>query len=260
MKLWKSSMLIIGVAILILSSIPVSAETETDPTGDIYHWRYSETAWSWGPYDGDKPNIDITSVSYEINGQQATLEMTVDGSIQDSENFIYFIHIVSDEGTYQAFYTNGLGMYGGTLGYQGQGGMLDNPVSGNTFTAVFDIQDPDATFTVWGEAIEYTSLEDTQTSEWWGDWAPATYAPWYTGEDEEITCYRCNPQTGELESDIFEGDECPTGWQASPPDCEDDTTEENGNDNGDGDGTPGFEALALISAVAIALMILRRRK
>jgi hypothetical protein len=256
MELWKSSMLIIGVVVLILSSIPVSAETETDPTGDIYHWRYSETAWGWGPYEGDKPNIDITSVSYEIDGQQATLTLTVDGSIQDSENFIYYVHIVSEEGTYQAFYTNGVGMYTASEGYSGyQGGMLDNPVSGNAFTAVFDIQDTDATFTVWGQAIEYESLGDTQTSQWWGDWGPTTYAPWYTGEVEEITCYRCNPQTDELESDIFEGDECPTGWQASPPDCKDGTTtDENGN------GTPGFEALALIAAVAIALIILKRRK
>lgn len=35
----------------------------------------------------------------------------------------------------------------------------------------------------------------------------------------QITCYRCDPVTGLLDNQVFDGDTCPTGWQSTPPTC-----------------------------------------
>jgi hypothetical protein len=79
MRLWKNSILIVGAVVLIMSSLTVSAEELTDGTGDIYHWKYSETEWSWQQYTGDKPNIDITRVSYSVSENTLTATMEVNG-------------------------------------------------------------------------------------------------------------------------------------------------------------------------------------
>ena len=181
MKLWKSSMLIVGVVVLLLSTLTVSAES--DDAGDVWHWRVSETAWSW-EHSGGKPNIDITSVSYTITGSEATLTMTVAGTIEDSEEIIYYMHLVGDDETtyYQAFYVNGEGMVMGYGGYSGFFEQLENPVSGNTFTATFEIDNPDATYSVWAYSGEYAEVGDESGEAWW-DYAPNTYSPWYTGGD-----------------------------------------------------------------------------
>ena len=221
MKLWKSSMLIVGVVVLLLSSITVSAES--DSTGDVWHWRVSETTWSW-EHSGGKPNIDITSVSHTITDSEATLTMTVAGTIGDSEKIVYYMHLVGDDETtyYQAFYVNGEGMIMGYGGYSGFYEQLENPVSGNTFTATFEIDNPDATYSVWAYSAEYAETGDESGEAWW-DYAPDTYSPWYTGDGDDGT---------------------------------------NGGDGngGTGDGTPGFETLVVIAALGIALIILRRRK
>jgi len=213
MRVWKRSILLfVGIAVLLLSTLTVSAES--DSTGDVWHWKFSETGYSW-EHSGGKPNIDITSVSHTITDSEATLTMTVAGTIQDSEKIIYYMHLVGDDETtyYQAFYINGGGAYL-LIGAGYQGGELENPVSGNTFTATFEIDDPDATYSVWAYSAEYAETGDESGEAWW-DYAPNTYSPWYTGGD--------------------------------------------GN-GGTGGGTPGFETLAVIAAIGVALIILRRRK
>ena len=83
MRVWERNILLfVGIAVMLLSTLTVSAES--DSTGDVWHWRVSETDWSW-EHSGGKPNIDITSVSHTITGSEATLTMTVAGTIQDSE-------------------------------------------------------------------------------------------------------------------------------------------------------------------------------
>ena len=92
MKIRKISMFVIGVVVLLISSMTASAAS--DGTADIWHYHVSEATWGWGEYSGeDKSNIDITSVDYSITGSQATLTMTVNGNIEDSETVFYYMHI-----------------------------------------------------------------------------------------------------------------------------------------------------------------------
>ena len=105
MKLWKSSMLIVGVVVLLLSTLTVSAES--DSTGDVWHYyALSETNWGWEAHTGSKPNIDITSVSDTITGSEATLTMTVAGTIEDSDKIIYYIMMTAGGSSYMAYYAD----------------------------------------------------------------------------------------------------------------------------------------------------------
>ena len=213
-------MLILGlVAILTCTGLNVSAET--DGTGDVWHWQGSGSSWSWDAYSGEKSNIDITTIEYSISGSDATLTMTVDGSIQSSASIFNYMHLTSPSGTYRAWYSAGVGMWVGSEGFAGETGMLTDPVTGNTFSATFPISDTSASYDVWAYAAEYATIGDVATSEWWADYAPAPYAPWYTADDD-------------------------TG------DDDDDDTGNGGGDGGKKKDSPGFELIALI--------LLRRRK
>ena len=74
MKLWKSSLFVLGILILILTSISVSAITEQDSQSDVWHFIYpywqSQTI-------GNQPNVDIKEISADIIGDEITLSMTL---------------------------------------------------------------------------------------------------------------------------------------------------------------------------------------
>lgn len=231
MRVWKRSILLfVGIAVLLLSTLTVSAES--DSTGDIWHYTYSEDNWTWEAHTGSRPNIDITDISYTITDSEATLIMTVDGSIVDSDKIVYYMVMSADEGSYMAWYANEEGAYMAYGGTSYAAGALEDPVTGSTFTATFDIDDPDATYAVYGYTIELKETGD-ESGESWQDYAPNLYAPWYTGDGDG---------NGDGDGDTGDGD-----------------TDGNG-DEGGGIKVPGFEIIAVISALAIALIILRRRK
>jgi len=102
--------------------------------------------------------------------------------------------------------------------------------SDNTLSCTFDVVGSDYTNQeLWGYSTEYVEAGD-MNSEWWGDWAPETYSP-YWGEDVD----------GDGDGDVDgEGD---SNDQQKP------TTE-----------TPGFEILAVIAAIGITLIIFRRER
>lgn len=228
MKLWKSSILLIGLVVILGTiSIPVSAEI--DPPEDLWHWYYTETNWGWGEATGH-PNIDITDVSYTKDGLDLTISMTVSGNIQTAENIIYMIYSGDPEETYYwVMYMNGVGTWGatGVSGYTG--GMLTNPISadGKTLTATFTLVE-DTTISPYANAIEYSQSGDMATSEWWQDWYPNEHFQGYSGDGD--------------------GDD----------DNDDDASGTDGTDSTK--GTPGFEALAVIAALGVAFIILRRKK
>lgn len=226
--------LIAGI-LLVCSSISVIADTETDSTGDVYHYYFSETGFSWKVSVENKPDIDITEVSFSANGEKLTFILKVDGNIQSSENIGYWAFYNSSDSTYMISWNNGQG-FGLAMSLDQQGGSFDyDPeiiVSGNTLKAVFDKIGSTDNVALWGWAAEYTQYGD-QTQEWWGDWIPGEYAPFW-GEDIDYEQEQNDTEKNDKEDDKKTGD---------------------GNS---GSVTPGFELI--LSICVIFLILLWKRK
>jgi len=231
MKVLRKYILITAI-VFTLFGVANVVSAETDPTNDLWHWQVSEQTGSWEAYSGEKDHIDITNIDYSIIGSEATLTMTLADDIQDSETIIYIMHLVTGTDYYPAMYTNGMGYVMGLENLTGYYSILNTPVSGNTFTATFSVNDPDATYEVRGYAQELSVIGD-EASEWWGDWAPNTYFYDFSGYD---------PEEEEEEEEEEEQEEETTG------DDDEDT------------GTPGFELVVFIAAIAIAILFIRRKK
>ena len=180
MKLLKYGIVGIGTLMLVLSAMSVSAETIADGTGDVWHWAQTGTTWAWGGNVGDKPNIDITDISYTVTGNTLTLSMTVEGTIQSTDKIGYFIYYNTTDTSYWLSWANGEG--GGLAMSTAQGGIpgaaTNVTASGNTFNGTFDILGDASKVAFWGWAFEYTNVTGGMTSEWWGDWAPDTQFPY----------------------------------------------------------------------------------
>ena len=222
MKLWKSSICLVGFAVLVLSCFTASASSIKDGTNDIWHWAQSGTAWSWRGNVGDKPNIDITEVSYSANENKLTLTLEVKGTIQSSEKILYYAYYNSTDTGYTLMWSNGTG-----YGWATKEGSYDEgqnlTVSEGKISVEFNVLGDTSKVDLWGYAVEYTTFGGQTTNEWWGDWAPNQKFTYDTG----------TPGNNET-----------PGNDSSPPEKK----------------TPGFEVVAVIAAVAIALILVRRRR
>ena len=224
MRIWKGIIfLFIGLVALLLSTITASSLTVTDDIDDVYS-SVSETF-------GSKPNVDITTMTYELSGDSVTLTMTVKGNIVDSGYITYTIWTNSTLlSGYTAQYNNGTGFV-----LKDMGDMVDSDFlvsQGNTIIVTFTLSDSTEVETLVGYAME--SSEGYVDA--WADYAPSSFSPWYSEDDDD--------------EPIDDDDE--------PIDDGDDTA---GDGDGDkGGGTPGFEAVAVIVALAIIFIILRRKK
>jgi hypothetical protein len=230
MKLWKSSVVFIGITILVLSSLTASAETITDGTGDVYHWTQTGTSWSWKANIGDKPNIDITQIYYTVSENQLTLTMKVVGTIQNSDNIIYWVYYNSTDTSYWMSWSNGTGFgYAMITQQEGETGnfeLAENvTASGNTLSATFNILGDTSNVKIWGWAHEYTEMNNV-AKEWWGDWAPNTEFP-----------YQIEPNGG----------------------TQNNTDGNNSNDSGTQKKTPGFELIIVVCSIAMILLWKRKR-
>lgn len=235
MKLKNCCMVMISLLILLGSCFTVAATSISDGTGDVWHWAksVSGTSWSWQGNVGNKPNIDITEVSYTVNQDKITLSLKVSGAIQTSDKVVYYIFYNSTDTQYMLSYSNGTG---GGWGMKGMNyASAENFTSGNvtisggTLSVVLNVLGDTSKVELWGWAAEYTTtVGPSQTAnEWWGDWAPNTKLPF-------------TPPTGGNTGNNTGGD--------------------NTSGNNTGTKTPGFEVLPLIAAVAIATILLRRRR
>jgi hypothetical protein len=223
MKMWKKSILIFGAFImLVLTSIPSLAVTETEGTNDVFHGIMSGGAQGFY-YTDEKDNIDITSISYEVNNGNVTLTMTVDGVIEDSGLIVYYVYYTSAEATYWMMYANGSGIVYCDKDYT-IGTNAEVTASGNTITGVFPLYGTDTSkVDLYGTAYQYTQANNPN-AEYWVDWNPNAH----------------------------------TGAPAAAAQEEDDGGDTDSGD--DNKGSPGFEAIVLIAAIAVALIILRRKK
>lgn len=217
--------LLISVSFLATVGMTVIAQSDsiTDRTGDVMHYREKDGTWSWGTNIEDKPHIDITEIKYEVSDGNVTLTLTIDGTIRDSEMVNYAVYLNTRDAHYFFIWQNGEGM-GTAMSaidyvFQDDSDPIIN-ASEKSLTATFEII---GTFSsieeFWGQASEYTVIGDT-SSEWWADWAPNDASPYYAS-------YSTTP--------------------------EEDLEDKNGN------GTPGFELFALVTAFAAVMLFLKKR-
>jgi hypothetical protein len=243
MKNIKYYTIVLGAILtLILSAIGVSADSVTDSVDDVYHYAWSETGFSWQVSTADKPNIDITEISYSVEDTKLVLSLTVAGTITNSEFIAYWAYLNTSDSNYLVSWNNGSG-FGFATNTDPSSYEIDYEpeitASGNTITASYDVIGTFQTgIELYGWAAEYTSYGDT-SHEWWGDWAPASYEPF---DEEDLT---------------GDGDDDGTG----------DGSEEDQNTSGDGTsdigkttGTPGFELITVFLGVLFVIYMIWRRK
>jgi len=233
--------ILIGITLLATLGITANAESISDPIGDVWHWNYSDTLWNM--QQASRSDIDITEISYTASGEQVTLSLKVGGLISDSELVTYTAHVNTSDSTYMLMWNDGEGFGLGSNTEEDSFQMDFDPEvtsSEDTISATFDLIGTFSTgIELWGFATEYSELGSGMTAEWWGDWAPEDFDP-YFGQD-------------------FGDDDDDT----TPPgddDDDDDTTPPDDNSNTPPADTPGFEILTLIAAIGIALIALRKRK
>lgn len=246
MKLWKSGVLIIGIAVLLFSSMTVTAETESDAQGDVWHFVYPY--WEKQTID-DQPNIDIKEIKAEISGDQITLSMTLwpGGTFTRSqyEKAAYIMFFNTSDAWYMMSYVDNVGenpmhsAFGTSLSgsYIPPYSFGNVTVNGDTISATIEkVGDDSTTVEIYGTAWIFEDYSGGEyTHDQWFDWVgDYTWDPDFEPEDGD--------------GDDTEGDG--------------DGTNGNGSEgNGDtSNGTPGFEVLVLLAAIGTIFIILRRRK
>jgi hypothetical protein len=227
-----------AILTLILSAIGVSADSISDSVDDVYHYAWSEAGFSWQVSTADKPNIDITEISYSVEDTKLVLSLKVHGTIQSSENIVYSAFYNSSESSYQLYWSNGEG-FGIATSLDPTSGSLDYAseitAEGDTLSAEFNVIGATDRAALWGWTAEYAN----QTQEWWGDWAPASYEPFDEGD---LTGDGNEDETG----DGSENDQNTSGDGTS--------------DTGKTTGTPGFELITVLLGVLFVIYMIRRRK
>jgi hypothetical protein len=199
-----------------------------DPENDVYYIDSTLPPGSAMTQNiGDKPNVDIRKVSCVIGGGTLTLKLEVanDGIIKTDSEYSYNIVLKTSDG----------GLYTIMVNYAGAGGMGIGPATpaesaGGTLEISKNIIQMEWVFK--GNA----TVEDL--------YADASYKP--------------------TEKEIYR-DIAPDTNQDSGED--DDTDDDTGDEDDDATGnnlkkpsTPGFELIAVIAAVGITFILLKRRK
>jgi hypothetical protein len=231
MKLRSYGIVIVSVLVLLGSCFTAAATSISDGTGDIWHWAQTGTSWSWQGNVGNKPNIDITEVSYTVNEDKITLSLKVSGTIQTSDKVGYYLWYNSTDSQYTLIYSNGTGVAYGINGgdFMNSSYAQNVTVLGNTLSAVLNVVGDTSKVELWGYAVEYTTTAMDQYSEWWGDWAPNEKFTYDTGTG--------GSSTGDANS-----------------------TTPNNNGSAPKSNTPGFEIILLTAAIAITLILIRKRR
>jgi hypothetical protein len=238
MRIWKQNLFILLFTMIMLVFVhSVSAAELDDVQGDVYHHAFSDGTWSWTTYAEDKPNVDIDKVTYSVSGTTLTVTLELYGDIQESTTHVYSVIYNSSGGIYTFSYVNGVGT---AIGID-EGGFITGQFtkSGNILTGTIEITEEDSSPLIWGVAAEYlvdysTIVEqsaDLESIEYYTDYVPGSLAPWFT------------QNTGDGDGDTGDGD---TG---------DGETSEGKQDG----GTPGFELITLIAAIAIAFILIRKK-
>ena len=223
--------IIVGILFLMLvSTMLVSAKNFDDETGDVGYYE-----WIGGTSElirdvDDKPDLDITEVSYQISDGKITISLQVLGTIKENENIGYNLQFISEEARYTLHYENGEELCMGESYLTDEVSFENVTISGGTISCTFDWYGETATPTgqiQFQGSVELSVFENGDEVAFYDD-----NVIFYEDEDEE-----------EEESDeITDGE--------SDDDSQTDTE----------DGTPGFELVLVLCAIAVALLILRKKR
>jgi len=217
-------MILVSLSMLILSSGVVSAEIIDDGQNDVLK------ANADGTYvRGQTMNvIDVDKITCTISGDTLTLEYKIVGPFQQTGDYMYYALVKTADYNYIVSmndYGEGDALVTGNAAHDYN---FDDPeciVGDNTLTAVFQTQGDTTIVEVFGWATFINTPVYT-------DWTPDSRGPegsFDTGGDD----------TG---GDDTGADDDDNGGNITKP------------------KTPGFEAIAVIAAVGIALILLKRRK
>ena len=177
--------LIVCIAFIATAGMTALAQSGsiTDPTGDVWHYTWTGGVYDWN-YVSNKPNIDITELSYSVSGDQVIFRMKVDGSIENSELISYHGYLNTSDSTYWFMLMNGegMGMATSTGGDDFKYSECVVTITGDTITATYDVISTLTNVEIWGFAAEYGNLDDLY-EDYWQDWAPNDYEPDDVGGD-----------------------------------------------------------------------------
>jgi hypothetical protein len=242
MKMWKYGIIIISMSMLVLSSAVVSAEPITDGQNDIIKTTGPGTFAT----DQSKPEIDIKQITCTIDDTTLTLELEIwdAGTIQQAEHYMYFATVNTTDFKYDISLMDG--GRADIFDRTNPDNMPDAPdleIGTHSIKAVFQLQGSSTIEELWGWA---TYVSDPL----YQDWAPDNRGPEGSfGED--------TPPEDDDDTDDDTTDDDTTDDTTDDDTTDDDATDD---DDEDSDDTPGFEAIAVIAAVGIALILLKRRK
>ena len=248
MKMMKSGIVVIGLVMLLVLSMTVSAETETDGQGDVWHWVYPK--WQETPVS-NQPNCDIKEIKAEINGDQITLSMTLWPGGTFSRGQYGYTSYIMFYNTSDAYYMMGYSDIIGTppmpsamgvslSGYNPPMTYAEPNVNGNTLSVTMDKVGEDTSATEFhGVSSIWESYGAEQlTNDRWFDW---------------VGDYSWDPEL-DPENNV-DGDDTTNGDTTGETNEGTTTT----NDGSPEPSTPGFETLAILAALGVAYIILRKR-
>ena len=245
MILQKCGVIIISIAVLLLTGTHAVGEQiiKTDDTGDIIYLFSSDGQLSWQNYSGEKPNIDIIAISYEVNEDKLTLMLKVDGIVEQSVNISYYMYYITGATSYLMFYYNGDGFV--TKSTTSGQSLITQAVniSENSIHATFNINESGNSTNIifWGTATEYTEYGN-ESKDWWGDWVPNSYFHVKTKSDQNES------------GDDYESNETVNNSNnINETETDNDFTDVS-------DKTPGFELIMLLVAAAVTFIFLKIKK
>jgi len=283
MKLICKKIIIFGAAVvLMISGMAIIANAEDDPQGDIIHHLVSTDGLTWIYEESTeaKDDIDIKEITYSDDGTTLTVTMEVYGTIQTSSNHVYFLYYNTTDATYVfTWLPNGGIATGWDFDFLGMDVSqipiedLATAFTTGTFTAEGSVLTGEITLLgsgdmdiIWGysqeSSVSYDSITEPTQVEWWQDYYPETYAPWYgydfdSGDDDAGDDDAGDDDTGDDDS----GDEDTGDEDTDEGTGDDDSSDDTGGGSTDSqDNTPGFEIITLIAAIAVALILIRKRR
>jgi hypothetical protein len=214
---------------LICASFTASAINFSDPTGDV---SYGNASDYYGEVD-NRPNVDITQLSVIVKRNSVTLNLTVAGAIQISEDVMYTAYVNSTDTQYIMILNNNDFIMG--MSMDRSSGLREYAnrsvtVTGDTLSAVFNLRGNTSMVSIYGYTREGILTQSGPTGDLWVDQAKYVYSQDSTDNDVNATNNTGGNNTN--------------GNSGTSP----------------GKKTPGFELLPVIAAVTITAILLRRRR